>query len=127
MSRCAYANTNDRVGNLLEVIGCLDDHYPHHNIVVHGIHAEDVRAQLEGEGFRVTQPRNVISDGCSSTGVRETACWLETRRSLLTEPMAVYMPAGRSSVGIVFETDGRQVTSFRVGTLAAIALVEGCS
>jgi len=38
-----------------------------------------------------------------------------------------YVPAGRSNVGIVFETDGRQVTSFRVGTLAAIALVEGCS
>ena len=26
-----------------------------------------------------------------------------------------------------FETHGRQVTSFRVGTFAAIALVEGCS
>jgi len=38
-----------------------------------------------------------------------------------------YVPAGRSNVGIVFETGGRQVTSFRVGTLAAIALVEGCS
>jgi hypothetical protein len=29
--------------------------------------------------------------------------------------------------GIVFETDGTVVTEFRVGTLAAIALVEGCS
>jgi hypothetical protein len=29
--------------------------------------------------------------------------------------------------GIVFETDGKVVTEFRVGTLAAIALVEGCS
>ena len=29
--------------------------------------------------------------------------------------------------GMVFETDGTKVTSFRVGTLAAIALVEGCS
>lgn len=29
--------------------------------------------------------------------------------------------------GIVFETDGAKVTSFRTGTVAAIALVEGCS
>ena len=29
--------------------------------------------------------------------------------------------------GIVFETDGTKVTSYRAGTLAAIALVEGCS
>ena len=29
--------------------------------------------------------------------------------------------------GIVFETDGEKVTSFRAGTQAAIALVEGCS
>jgi hypothetical protein len=38
-----------------------------------------------------------------------------------------YVPTGRSKFAIVFETDGRRVTSFRVGTLAAIALVEGCS
>lgn len=29
--------------------------------------------------------------------------------------------------GMVFETDGVKVTSFRTGTLGAIALVEGCS
>jgi hypothetical protein len=29
--------------------------------------------------------------------------------------------------GIVFETDGKKVTSYRIGTNAAIALVEGCS
>jgi hypothetical protein len=29
--------------------------------------------------------------------------------------------------GMVFETDGTMVTSFHAGTLAAIALVEGCS
>jgi hypothetical protein len=33
---------------------------------------------------------------------------------------------GRSKFGIVFETDGQRVRSFRVGTLDAIALVEGC-
>jgi hypothetical protein len=30
-------------------------------------------------------------------------------------------------LGLIFETDGRQVTSFRTGTVAAISLVEGCA
>jgi hypothetical protein len=32
-----------------------------------------------------------------------------------------------SGLGMVFETDGEKVDSFRTGTLSAIALVEGCS
>jgi hypothetical protein len=54
VSRCPYANTEERVENLLDILGCLDDHHPHHNVVVHGVHADHVRAQLESEGFRVT-------------------------------------------------------------------------
>jgi hypothetical protein len=38
-----------------------------------------------------------------------------------------YLPNDRAKIGIVFETEGQKVASFRVGTLAAIALVEGCS
>jgi hypothetical protein len=40
-----------------------------------------------------------------------------------------YLPSkrGDSGYGMVFETDNGVVTSFRVGTDAAIALVEGCS
>jgi hypothetical protein len=40
-----------------------------------------------------------------------------------------YLPSQNrdSDLGIVFETDGSKVTSFRAGTQAAIALVEGCS
>lgn len=40
-----------------------------------------------------------------------------------------YTPRGVADrgIGIVFETDGAKVTSYRVGTLDAIALVEGCS
>lgn len=40
-----------------------------------------------------------------------------------------YLPPGKAAPkwGIVFETDGQRVTSFRIGTLDAIALVEGCS
>jgi hypothetical protein len=37
------------------------------------------------------------------------------------------MSAVERNYGMVFETDGAKVTSFRTGTLAAIALVEGCS
>ncbi|MGJ5817342.1 hypothetical protein [Paludibaculum fermentans] len=40
-----------------------------------------------------------------------------------------YLPPGKAEPkwGILFETDGQRVTSFRIGTLAAIELVEGCS
>lgn len=40
-----------------------------------------------------------------------------------------YSPANKDErqFGIVFETDGARVTSFRTGTRAAIALIEGCS
>lgn len=34
---------------------------------------------------------------------------------------------GEREYGMVFETDGEKVTSFRTGTVTAIALVEGCS
>jgi len=36
-------------------------------------------------------------------------------------------PAGHKGYGMIFETDGTKVTSLRVGTLAAVALIEGCS
>lgn len=40
-----------------------------------------------------------------------------------------YTPSDASErgYGMVFETDGKTVTHFRTGTIAAIALVEGCS
>jgi hypothetical protein len=37
------------------------------------------------------------------------------------------MDAVDSNYGVVFETENSRVTSFRIGTRAAIALVEGCS
>jgi hypothetical protein len=55
VSRCSYRDTNKRIENLLDIIGCLDDHHPHHDIIVHGVHADDVRRQLESEGFRVAE------------------------------------------------------------------------
>ena len=40
-----------------------------------------------------------------------------------------YVPADASDrrLGMVFETDGQRVTSFRAGTVGAISLVEGCA
>ena len=55
VSRCSYKDTGQRLENLLDIIGCLDDHHTHHDIIVHGLHADEVRGQLESEGFRVTQ------------------------------------------------------------------------
>jgi hypothetical protein len=39
----------------------------------------------------------------------------------------VAVDAADRPFGLLFETDGRRVTSFRAGTVAAIALVEGCA
>jgi hypothetical protein len=60
VSRCHYEEADQRVGNLLDIVGCLDDHHPHHNIVVHGLDAADVRAQMEAEGFQISE---VTPDG----------------------------------------------------------------
>jgi hypothetical protein len=40
-----------------------------------------------------------------------------------------YSPIAKKDrdLGMIFETDGKRVTSFRAGTLEGIALVEGCS
>jgi hypothetical protein len=45
----------NRVEDLLEIIGCLDDHHPHHDIVVHGIGPSDLIAVLLEEGYRVQE------------------------------------------------------------------------
>lgn len=55
VTRCQYDDTSKRLENFLDILGCLDDHHPHHNIVVHGLDARDVRAEIEGEGFRVSK------------------------------------------------------------------------
>jgi hypothetical protein len=46
---------DDRVENLLDIIGSLDDHHPHHDIVVHGIGHAELGTVLEEEGFRVEE------------------------------------------------------------------------
>ena len=50
-----YRAADDRVENLLDIIGCLDDHHPHHDIVVHGIGLAELGTVLEEEGFRVEE------------------------------------------------------------------------
>ena len=46
---------DNRIEDLLEIIGCLDDHHPHHDIVVHGIAPTELGTVLNEEGFRVTE------------------------------------------------------------------------
>jgi hypothetical protein len=46
---------DNRVEDLLEIIGCLDDHHPHHNIVVHGIGPAELITVLLEEGYRVQE------------------------------------------------------------------------
>ena len=57
VNRCAYEDPNNRIENLLDILGCLDDHHPHHHIVVHGLDASAVRAEIEAEGFNVSELR----------------------------------------------------------------------
>src|SRR5215831_2151617 len=34
VNRHRYADGDDRLGNLIQIIGCLDDHHPHHNLII---------------------------------------------------------------------------------------------
>jgi hypothetical protein len=57
VSRCRYADrgTDTRLENLVDILGCLDDHHPRHDIVVHGIAPAESAAVLNEEGFRITK------------------------------------------------------------------------
>lgn len=55
VSRYTDQGTGKRLENLLDILGCLDDHHPHHDIVVHGIAPTELRTVLNEEGFRVTE------------------------------------------------------------------------
>jgi len=55
VNRCQYSNSDDRKGNFLDILGCLDDHYPYHDIAVHGIHPPELGTALQDEGFRITR------------------------------------------------------------------------
>jgi len=55
VSRYDGRGADNRVENLLEILGCLDDHHPHHDIVVHGIQPTELGTALQEEGFRITE------------------------------------------------------------------------
>ena len=59
---------DNRLKDLLEIIGCLDDHYVHHDIVVHGIEATELGTALEEEGYRVLE---TTPDGFAAVHIRE--------------------------------------------------------
>ena len=46
--------TINRLGNLLDILGCLDDR---HHIIVHSLDANSVRAEIEAERFKVSEVR----------------------------------------------------------------------
>jgi hypothetical protein len=88
-----------------------------------------VRVDIDKPGVRTIQGASV---GDTESRIKELY-----QGQLLIEPH-YYDPAGHylnyvvsgnrdRDRGIVFETDGSKVTSFRTGTQAAIALVEGCN
>jgi hypothetical protein len=55
VSRYDGRGTENRTENLLEILGCLDDHHHHHDIVVHGIEPTELDTVLQDEGFRITE------------------------------------------------------------------------
>jgi hypothetical protein len=55
VSRCGVENPNDREGNLLTILGALDDHKGAYDLIVHGLEPSDSLEQImEAEGFRIT-------------------------------------------------------------------------
>jgi hypothetical protein len=48
--------TASRTENLLGILGCLDDHYHHHDVVVHDIRPDELGTSMQDEGFRITEP-----------------------------------------------------------------------
>jgi hypothetical protein len=55
VSRYDVRGAENRTENLLEILGCLDDHYHHHDIVVHGLEPSALDKVLQEEGFRITE------------------------------------------------------------------------
>lgn len=88
-----------------------------------------VRIDVSKPGFRTASGAAV---GDTEDRVKQLYSGRITVEPHHYEPEGHYLNYSPSSgieheYGIVFETDGARVTSFRTGTLAAIALVEGCS
>ena len=65
VSRCPYPNPHDRRGNLIDILGLLDDHDGHYKgFVLHGIRdSREIRRLLDTEGFRIDATN---SDGFSA-------------------------------------------------------------
>lgn len=59
VSRCRLPTPDDRLGNLTEILGSLDDHQGRYKgIVVHGLLADDATTGLlEAEGFQIDEVR----------------------------------------------------------------------
>jgi hypothetical protein len=63
----AHAGDN-RMEDLLEIMGCLDDHHPHHDLVVHGIEPAELGTVLEEHGYRLQE---ITQDGFVAVQIPE--------------------------------------------------------
>jgi hypothetical protein len=55
VSAMTIQEPENRIENLLEILGCLDDHHHHCGIVVHGIMPAGILGVLQEEGFRISE------------------------------------------------------------------------
>jgi len=87
-----------------------------------------VRIDVNGPGIRAASGAEVEDSEDKIKRLYPSRITVEPHKYLETGHYLNYSPAGDSDrgYGMVFETDKNKVTSFRTGTLAAIALVEGC-
>ena len=90
-----------------------------------GLDPANYRTILDGT-FPTANVR--FEDGLHSPLTREFTASIGSQVSQRAHVKLTYVSrdAPDRDVGMVFETDGTQVTSFRVGTVTAIALVERC-
>ena len=87
-----------------------------------------VRIDVNGPGIRTPSGAQVGDSEEKIKRLYPNRITVERHKYLETGHYLKYSPAEDSDrgYGMVFETDKNKVTSFRTGTLAAIALVEGC-
>src|SRR5260370_27428647 len=56
VSRCGIHCPDDRIGNLIMILGSLDDHYGVYDLVIHGLEPNrSVEEALAKEGFRIAE------------------------------------------------------------------------
>jgi hypothetical protein len=55
VSRCRCQAGDQRLENLFDILGSLDDHHQHHDIVVHGLAPTELQTAPDEQGFRIVE------------------------------------------------------------------------